>query len=333
MTKHLRKGGAATHWVLSIRYSVIGLVSNALGIVRMAMIVGVVLLSTSMIQAQDAAIPTPSPTPSITPSPTPLPKDDVQTEPSVEVQTAPQDGMQAPPRFATSFRVTLLSDYVARGITSTQGRPAIQAYGEIRHRNGLYFGVLGSSVSRPESLGLTGPSAEINFTAGRRHMLWRKLMLDFGMYYSWYVDEKPELTDTDSWGAFASGRFIVTPELSLTGGVFWTPDRGGMGVKGDYFTGGASYNLPFSFDKTKGGSFVSAEVGRQLVGSFQEFDFPNHTTWKAGLGYRHKNMTYELTYSDSDLTKAECLPAAGNPSWCGKRVFLSAAFDFNFNLK
>lgn len=251
---------------------------------------------------------------------------DAVADPASAASEAALEAAQARPPIETSFRVMLRSDYVSRGVTSTEGHPAIQSYGEMRFASGVYLGIMASNVSYPEEMGLSDPTAEVNFTAGMRYPIGRTL-LDFGAYHSWYPGEKAG-ADTDSSGLFVMARHPLRPDMSLNGSVFWTPDRGGTGVDSTYLAVGASRDLPFALSPGDR-SWIATEVGHQIVGRYMGMDQPDHTAWKTGIGYQHRNMTWELNYSHSDLSDGNCVYSSGNPGWCGRRLI----FGFSIDLK
>ena len=73
------------------------------------------------------------------------------------------------------------------------------------------------------------------------------------------------------------------------------------------------------------------------------FKYPDYNTWNLGVSYAWKNVTADLRYHGSDLSKTGCYVVSadqkGNPvgfgytgqsNWCGQRIMLSLAVDFTY---
>jgi len=65
-----------------------------------------------------------------------------------------------------SSNVSLVSDYLYRGISQTGTNPAIQGGFDLSHASGLYAGVWGSSISTLGDIGITESGTEIDTYAG-----------------------------------------------------------------------------------------------------------------------------------------------------------------------
>lgn len=65
-----------------------------------------------------------------------------------------------------SSNVSLVSDYLYRGISQTGTNPAIQGGFDLSHASGLYAGVWGSSISTLGDVGITESGTEIDTYAG-----------------------------------------------------------------------------------------------------------------------------------------------------------------------
>ncbi|MDR0203962.1 MAG: TorF family putative porin [Delftia acidovorans] len=77
---------------------------------------------------------------------------------------AAQEAPQPPPAWQWSGNAALVSDYLFRGISQTQRRPALQAGFDASHRSGLYVSVWGSNVSWAAYNHATG--VELDLVAG-----------------------------------------------------------------------------------------------------------------------------------------------------------------------
>ncbi|GAB2840511.1 TorF family putative porin [Pseudoduganella ginsengisoli] len=88
------------------------------------------------------------------------------------------------PAWTETGNVTLLSDYVFRGVSQTQGKPTAQATVEFAHRGGAYAGMFGSGVSHAAYN--NGDGAEIDLYGGYRHVLDEQSNIDAGVVTYWY---------------------------------------------------------------------------------------------------------------------------------------------------
>lgn len=88
------------------------------------------------------------------------------------------------PSWTVSGNASLVSQYLFRGITLTQGKPAIQAAAEVAHASGFYAGIWGSGVSHAAYN--NGSGTEIDFYGGWRKDLGNGYGLDTGVYAYWY---------------------------------------------------------------------------------------------------------------------------------------------------
>ena len=80
---------------------------------------------------------------------------------------APAIAEEAAGPHSFSANVALVSDYVFRGISQTQNRPAIQGGFDYSHSSGLYLGTWGSNVSWVQDTGMkTNNSLELDVYGG-----------------------------------------------------------------------------------------------------------------------------------------------------------------------
>ncbi len=241
------------------------------------------------------------------------------------------------------FGARIQSDYNFRGISQSNRNPSLQGYGELQlFDNFLYFGVAGYQVDLP-----TRPAAEIDLTAGIRPK-FGALTLDLGVIGYVYPDERRLIVDqtffslanTDFVELAGKASFAVNDQFSLGANVFYAYDWLGSGANATYVSATAKYTFP---DLGVPGSFaISGELGHYLIGrtSLQlgSIQLPDYTYWNAGVSYTYKNLTLDLRYHDTDLSKQECFVLTGDPKgiftgsgrskWCGEAVIATLAVDF-----
>jgi uncharacterized protein (TIGR02001 family) len=95
-----------------------------------------------------------------------------------EPEAAPSSG------WTQSGNVSLLSDYVFRGVSQTQGKPTLQATLDFSHSGGAYIGVFGSGVSHAAYN--NGNGSEIDLYAGYRYSVGQNSNIDAGVVTYWY---------------------------------------------------------------------------------------------------------------------------------------------------
>ncbi len=86
------------------------------------------------------------------------------------------------PEYKSTGNVTLVSNYIWRGITQTFDKPALQAGGELEHRSGLYLGAWASNVSEKW---VPGSNLETDIYAGYRASIG-DVNADLGLVYVYY---------------------------------------------------------------------------------------------------------------------------------------------------
>jgi uncharacterized protein (TIGR02001 family) len=231
-----------------------------------------------------------------------------------------------------AFGVKLTSDYVFRGISQSNGNPAVQGYAELQVADWVYAGVWASSVDLPERRGLTDPAAEIDIYGGIRHS-WDAFTLDVGGLYYWYPGENkqfPGQKQIDYWEIYAKPSYAIG-DLTIGATVYWTSDYVGSGANATFLSGTAKYNI--AIDSMPDVSFyASGELGKQWIKRNSYFSTAeDYLTWNVGVGATYKAATLDLRYSGADLNKNECFANSGARSWCGDRFMASLSFDTAFS--
>lgn len=206
----------------------------------------------------------------------------------------------APSPWDIVFGVAFTSDYVLRGISQSNRKPAVQGYFELDYTVNdwlkLYAGVWGSSIAGYFA------NAEIDPSAGAR-LTFGNFGLDLGYVYYYYPDGKnvPGGTGYGSYGEFyAKPSYKVADWLTLSGVI----DGGnqfndGYMITGSktayYYSGAATITLPW----TPMGVTISLnpEVGRQVV---ECTGCVSYTYWDVGLVFNYKAATLDLRYWDTN---------------------------------
>lgn len=271
-----------------------------------------------------------------------------------------------PPAWDIAFGSWVASEYIFRGITQSNHKPAASAYFEARYNVNpsfqLYAGTAGSSISFPNRA-----AAEVDFYGGFRPT-FGKLALDFGVFYYYYPGGicyndvlvgagcLPSLLNgniaKDNWSfveGYARGIYSVTDAFQLGFNYFGSPNFLNTGASGHYLSGTAKYAFP-SFPNGIG-SYISGEIGYQWLGTtdawYGSAPLTDYATWNVGIGFTYKVLALDLRYTDTTLNKVECNAftsdhtagpnffGAVESKWCGARFVakLSADLTLNDNVK
>jgi uncharacterized protein (TIGR02001 family) len=181
--------------------------------------------------------------------------------------------------------VGLFSDYIFRGLTQTNRRPAIQGGFDYAHASGFYVGVWGSNISWiTDSFGAGGSySAEFDTYVGWKFALPQDIGLDLGFLRYNYPGGSPPSgfpagtgkADTDELYAAASWKWITLKYSYSLGDTFGIKDASG-----------SSYaDLSGAFPVGDTGFTIAAHVGHQ------KYDGTNAPLW-AGTGCGQSCLNY-----------------------------------------
>lgn len=246
--------------------------------------------------------------------------------------------------FDVSVSVKALTDYNFRGISQTDRKPAVQGTVELQFYNNLFYaGVYGSNVDLA-----TSPDAELGFYGGIRPK-FGDLAFDIGIWQYYYPGEQQFIDatgvfwtpkNTDFTEVYGKVSYTFAETLTLGANVYYAWDWLGTGASGTYASITAKYSLPFLE-----GLAVSGELGHYWLGTTNQAiwsttpptDLPDYLYWNAGVSYTYKNLTADLRYHDTNLSKTECfantadprgiLTGSGRSKWCGPAVIASLSFD------
>ena len=196
-----------------------------------------------------------------------------------------------------SSNVGFFSNYVFRGMTYTQDRPALQGGFDYAHASGFYAGVWGTNVSS-EAINEAGLEIDLYGGYGWSHGDWS---YDVGLL-QFYYPERPKLPGSresyDTLEAYASvGWQLLTLKYSHTLTDFFGFNSDSMGDgRGD--SDGSGYlelnaEVPLAADFALG-----LHVGRQRVHNYDEFDY---TDWRVGVSKSFgEGWTATVAYTDTN---------------------------------
>jgi uncharacterized protein (TIGR02001 family) len=254
----------------------------------------------------------------------------------------------APSPWDVAFGTAFTTDYVLRGVSQSNHKPAAQGYFELDYTATdwlkLYTGVWGSSL-------WTGfADAEFDITGGAR-LSWGNFGLDLGLIYYYYPGGNNALGGlfNGSWlEGYAKPSYKFADWLTV-GAVFesafnnfnnklvpgvWVGDAGHY-----YASGNAVITLPWKPvpDVTIS---INPEIGYEWYSSgvTANLGFVSDTYWDVGVDFNYKAITLDLRYWGTNAkpgiagtaTANQCntVPGFGGSSnLCGDRFVATLKFD------
>ncbi len=208
--------------------------------------------------------------------------------------------------FDIAFGAAVTNDYVYRGISQTDGDPAIQGYLEFEY--GIFYaGAWASNVN------FYTPDTEIDASVGIRPET-DNAAFDLGYVHYFYASN----TSPDYGEIYGLAEYYATDKLTLGGNVYFAPDYSQGNASATYVEGTVDYSL---FDNIG----VSGGVGYQSFAN--KLALPDYTTWNAGVYWSWNDTAkVDLRYTDSDLSKGQCFDLMSRGA-CGARFMATLSFD------
>ena len=222
--------------------------------------------------------------------------------------------------------VGFYSQYIFRGLTQTNGKPALQGGLDYSHSSGFYAGTWGSNVSwltdpTPPAYS-SGGSLEWDFYGGYKWNLPSDLTLDVGTLYYWYPGEanttalkggnalNPKADTWEVYGGVSWKWLSAKVSYSVNNKTFALADSSGT-----YYLD-LSANYPIADTKLT----LIAHYGRQkykgqdrrLLGVASNDTACSYDDWKLGASYAlPKDFTIGAYYTDTSSVNTLCY---GTPS-------------------
>ncbi|TCR66997.1 TorF family putative porin [Bosea sp. BK604] len=243
-----------------------------------------------------------------------------------------------------AFNAKVMTDYNFRGISQTDRKPAVQGGVELQFYDNLFYaGVYASNVDLA-----TKPPAEVDFYGGIRPK-FGPVTFDLGVWQYYYPNEKQFIDgfgvywtprNTDYTEVYGKVSYNWEDKLTVGANVFYAWDWLGTGASGTYASVTAKYMLPFLE-----GLSISGEFGHYWLGTtnlaiwstIPPTNLPDYNYWNAGISYTWKNLTADVRYHDTDLSKKQCFLLTADPSgvysgnasskWCNPTVVATLSFD------
>jgi uncharacterized protein (TIGR02001 family) len=142
--------------------------------------------------------------------------------------------------FSATF--TLATDYVFRGVSQTDSKPAVQGSLDYAHPIGIYLGVWGSNVNSDISKG----GVELDYYIGYGTELFTNFNMDLSVLYYSYPgggsDPEPNYFEGHLGLDYKLANLPLTPKIGA--GYWYSPNFFGEDGKAHYVNGVLELSLP-----------------------------------------------------------------------------------------
>jgi uncharacterized protein (TIGR02001 family) len=231
---------------------------------------------------------------------------------AAEPRTTPSTDRE-PDTIQFSVKAGVASDYIYRGVTLSDRKPAVGAGVEATYR-WLYAGATAASVKLP-----TQPSAEITVSGGVRPT-WGLVEFDLGVTYFAYPGEMPggPTNGIEYWETAFRAVAPVGESIRVAAGYAYSPNVSNTGAWSHYAAAGFGFEVPARLlPPDVGVSFTTAAgyswFGRQ-VPALGGFELPAYLNWQAGVTFSYKSLNIDLRYYDTNLSREHCFVFTGDPN-------------------
>ena len=208
---------------------------------------------------------------------------------------AAADAKPADP-YTLTANVGIYSQYIFRGLTQTDAKPAFQGGFDFAHESGFYLGTWGSNISWLEDSGAcSGCSLEWDMYGGWKHAFNDDWGMDVGVLFYYYPGSyNPGFTRANTTELYIAGnwKWISLKFSDSLGNTFGVPNSHNAWYLN------LTANYPINDQWT-----VLAHAGRQEYhGSTNGFSNSqlNYTDWQLGLSYTVNNYTFGAYWTDTN---------------------------------
>ena len=216
-------------------------------------------------------------------------------------------------QFEFDARAGFASDYIYRGTTLSDHKPAVGAAFEAAFAQ-FYAGVSVASVKLP-----TQPAAEIAVSGGVRPKIGD---IDFDLRATYYLYPGETSGGTtngiDYWEVGIRADKRIAESIRVAGAFAYSPNVSNTGAWSWYAAAGLGYELPsgllpadISVSFTGGAGYSWFGNQSQELGGFP---LPAYLNWQAGVTFTRTIFNLDLRYYDTNLSKENCFVFTGDPN-------------------
>jgi len=222
-----------------------------------------------------------------------------QTTPAPATPAEAPAAAPAPePDYTFTGNVGIFSQYIFRGISQTNEKPALQGGFDWSHKSGFYLGTRLSNVSWiSDGAPDVSASLEWDMYGGYKWALPYDFVLDLGALYYYYPGSYPsgftKPDTTELYAALTWKWFTAKYSYSVNNKTFGFPDSRGS----DYWELNGSYDV---FDKVNdviGKVTVFGHVGKQ---KFKNNGYYDYGDWKIGASTEFWGVTVGIFGTGTD---------------------------------
>lgn len=217
--------------------------------------------------------------------------------------TLPAWAGDAAPSSPVSANISMVSNYLYRGISRTGNSPAVQGGFEAMASNGLYIGAWGSNISWLGDRGLaTGSSLELDAYAGIKDNFATDFTYDLGVlryhFPAIYIISATNADTNEIYGAIGY-QWLTAKYSSSRGNAFGVADSKGS----SYLDISANYPFPDS------GVTLGAHYGKQAYKGTSANNLkiagsdPSYADYKLSISMDLKGYVLGLAYSKTNTVK------------------------------
>ncbi len=199
-----------------------------------------------------------------------------------------------------SATLAITSDYVFRGISYTDGDPAVQGSFDYAHPNGIYLGIWATNWKDWDP---DGSDIEIDFYVGYSGNL-DPLTYDFSAYYYHYPGANDDEAEYDYYEFIVKLKYQLAVALSPTIGIgyAYSPEYSGEDGASNYVNGTLDFTLPLNLT-------LGLEIGYQDIEGdkstgngwgLNDGNGYDYTHWRIGLSTELKGFGLDVSYHNTD---------------------------------
>jgi uncharacterized protein (TIGR02001 family) len=235
-------------------------------------------------------------------------------------QAAPAPAAPAPD-YTLTGNFGIYSQYIFRGLTQTDTKPAFQGGFDWTHKSGVYLGTWGSNISWLHDAGVCnhGCSLEWDIYGGWRYAFNDDWGMDVGVLYYYYP------------GSYVSG--VTNPdttEVYIAGSWKWVSLKYSYSVDHTFGVADNGWYLDLSANYPLNDNWtINAHVGRQeYQGSTNgaSNSILNYNDWKLGVTYAINGWNIGAYYTDTNANSSVYTLAGRDISRATGTVFVQKTF-------
>lgn len=248
---------------------------------------------------------------------------------NAQAQTAPAPAPAAEVKPVEPYTITgnfgIYSQYIFRGLTQTDRKPAFQGGFDLATPGGFYAGTWGSNISWLHDAGVVdhGASLEWDFYGGYKYAFNDDWGMDVGVLQYWYPGDYLEgVTKPNTTELYIAGnwKWVSLKYSHAVSNTFGIPDSHNSW----YLDLSANYPLTETWT-------LNTHVGRQeykgQTNGFNNGDNLNYTDWKVGVTYAAAGgWNFGAYYTDSTAKDAGYTLAGRNIGKATGTAFVQKTF-------